>query len=96
MPHTGVKVHLVHAAKEYVEHLFRESLKEAQLAALEKRRPRTFGGMGACRHRELTLRELKNGRVGQVTAPGGTIWCPVDGGQGIPSGALRRLSLPLL
>ena len=42
MPRTGVKVHLVHVAKEYVEHLFPESLKEAKLAALEKRRPRTF------------------------------------------------------
>ena len=60
MPRTGVKVHLVHAAKEYVEHLFRESLREAQLAALEKRRLRTFGGMGARLHRELTLREMNS------------------------------------
>ena len=31
MPRTGVKVHLVHAANEYVEHLFRESHREAHL-----------------------------------------------------------------
>ena len=58
MPHMGVTVHLVHTCKEYVEHLFRESLREAQLTALEKRRPRTCGGMGARLHRELTLSEL--------------------------------------
>ena len=33
MPRTGVTVHVGHATKEYVEHLFRESLREAQLAA---------------------------------------------------------------
>ena len=58
MPRTGISVHLVHAAKEYVEHLFRESLREHHLEALEKRRPRLFGGMGARIDRELTLSEL--------------------------------------
>ena len=58
MPRTGVTVHLVHTSKEYVEHLFRESLREAQLTALEERRLRTFGGMGARLHRELTLSGL--------------------------------------
>ena len=59
MPRTGISVHLVHAAKEYVEHLFRESLKGHHLEALEKRRPRLFGGMGARIDRELTLSELE-------------------------------------
>ena len=59
MPRTGISVHLVHAAKEYVEHLFRESLREHHLEALEKRRPRLFGGMGARIDRELTLSELE-------------------------------------
>ena len=59
MPRTGISVHLVHAAKEYVEHLFRESLREHHLEALEKRRPRLFGGMGAQIDRELTLSELE-------------------------------------
>ena len=47
LPHNATVVHLVQAPKEYVEHLFREALRENQLIALEKRRPRTFGGMGA-------------------------------------------------
>ena len=50
--------HLVHAPKEYVEHLFRESFRETQLAGLQKRRPRTFGGMGACLKRTLTLSHI--------------------------------------
>ena len=54
----GISVHLVHASKEYVEHLFQESLREYHLEALEKRRPRIFGGMGARLDRDLTLREL--------------------------------------
>ena len=58
MPRTGISVHLVHAAKKYVEHLFRESLREHHLEALEKRRPRLFSGMGARIDRELTLSEL--------------------------------------
>ena len=58
MPRTGTAVPLLHAPKEYVEHLFRESLRENQLASLEKRRPRTFGGMGVRLDRELTLSEL--------------------------------------
>ena len=58
LPRTGTVVHLVHAPKEYVEHLFRESLWETQLAALEKRRPRTFGGMGARLERRLTLSDI--------------------------------------
>ena len=58
MPRTGISVHLVHASKEYVEHLFRESLREHHLEALEKRRPRLFGGMGAWIDRELTLSKL--------------------------------------
>ena len=33
MPRTGISVHLVHASKEYVEHLFRESLREHHLEA---------------------------------------------------------------
>ena len=41
-----------------VEHLFLELLKEHRLEALEKRRPRIFGGMGARLGRELTLSEL--------------------------------------
>ena len=58
MPRTGWAVHLAHAPKEYVEHLFRESLMESQLAVLEKRRPRPFGGMAARLNRDLTLSEL--------------------------------------
>ena len=58
MPRTGISVHLVHTAKEYVEHLFRESLREHRLEALEKRRPRLFGGMGARIDRVLTLSEV--------------------------------------
>ena len=58
MPRTGISVHFVHASKEFVEHLFRESLREHHLEALEKRRPRVFGGMGAWLDRELTLSEL--------------------------------------
>ena len=58
MPRTGISAHLVHASKEYVEHLFRESLREHHVEALEKRRPRLFGGMGARIDRELTLSEL--------------------------------------
>ena len=49
LPHSGAVVHRLHAPKEYVEHLFREALRESQLTALEKRRPRTFGGMGGGR-----------------------------------------------
>ena len=49
---------VVHAPKEYVEHLFREALRESQLTALEKRRPRTFGGMGARLDRTLTLSDI--------------------------------------
>ena len=55
MPRTGMAVHLVHVSKEYVEHLFRKWLRENQLVALEKRRPCTFGGMGARLNREVTL-----------------------------------------
>ena len=58
MPRSGISVHLVHTSKEYVEHLFRESLREHHLEALEKRRPRLFGGMGTPMDRELTLSEL--------------------------------------
>ena len=58
MPHTGISVHLVHASKEYMEHLFRESLREYHLEAMEKRRPRFFGGMGAHLDEDLTLSEL--------------------------------------
>ena len=47
MLRTGISVHLVHASKEYVEHLFRECLRDYHLGALEKRRPTIFGGMGA-------------------------------------------------
>ena len=54
----NISVHLLHAAKEYVEHLFRESLREHHLEALEKRRPGLFGGIGARIDRELTLSEL--------------------------------------
>ena len=42
-----------------MEHLFREFLREHHLEALEKRRPRLFGGMGARIDRELTLSELE-------------------------------------
>ena len=58
LPHSATVVHLVHAPKEYVEHLFREALRENQLTALEKRRPRTFGGMGARLNRTLTLSDI--------------------------------------
>ena len=58
LPHSATVVHLVHAPKEYVEHLFREALRENQLTALEKRRPRTFGGMGARLDRMLTLSDI--------------------------------------
>ena len=58
MPRMGISVHLVHASKEYVEHLFRESLREYHLEAPEKRRPRIFGGMGPRLDRDLTLSEL--------------------------------------
>ena len=58
MPCTGISVHLVHASKEYVEHFFRESLREYHLEALEKHRPGIFGGIGACLDRDLTLSEL--------------------------------------
>ena len=51
-------VHLVHADKGYVEHLFRESIREHQLGTLEARRPRTFGSMGARLDRGLTLLAL--------------------------------------
>ena len=39
LPRARTVVHLMHAPKEYVEHLFQESLRETQQAALEKRRP---------------------------------------------------------
>ena len=58
MPCTGISVHLVHASKEYVEHLFREMLREHHLEVLEKRRPRISGSMGAPLDREVTLSEL--------------------------------------
>ena len=58
LPHSATVVHLVHAPKEYEEHLFREALRESQLTALEKRRPRTFGGMGARLGRTLTLSDI--------------------------------------
>ena len=58
LPNGGTVVHLVHAPKEYVEHLFREALRESQLTALEKRRPRIFGGMGACLDRSLTMSDI--------------------------------------
>ena len=58
LPRTGTVVHLVHSPKEYVEHLFRELLRETQPAELEKRRPRTFGGMGARLERTLTLSDI--------------------------------------
>ena len=46
-PGTKTAVHLVHADKGYLEHLFRESIKEHKLVTLQRRRPRIFGGMGA-------------------------------------------------
>ena len=65
-----------------MEHVLRESLWGTQLAALEKRRPRTFGGMGARLERTLTLsdivtqswtnpcsRECWWGRYGQAIGP---------------------------
>ena len=58
MPRTGISVHLVHASKECVEHLFWESLREYRLEAPEKRRPRIFGDVGARLDRDLTLSEL--------------------------------------
>ena len=36
----------MHADKGYVEHFFRESIREHQLGTPDERRPRTFGGMG--------------------------------------------------
>ena len=51
-------MHLVHASKEYVEHLFRESVRQHHVEAPEKRRPRLFGGMEAWIDREPTLSEL--------------------------------------
>ena len=51
-------VHLVHAPKEYVEHLFRKALRESELTALEKRRPRTFRGIEAHWDRTLTLSDI--------------------------------------
>ena len=58
LPHSATVVHLVHTPKEYVEHLFREARRENELTALEKRRPRTFGGMGARLDRTLTLSDI--------------------------------------
>ena len=51
-------MHVVHASMKYVEHLFRESLRANQLAALEKRRPRTFRGWGVGLNKEFMIREL--------------------------------------
>ena len=51
-------MHLVHADKGYVAHLFQESIREHRLATLERRRPSTFGGMGARLDRDLALLEL--------------------------------------
>ena len=56
--HADKGVHLVHADKGYVEHSFRESIREHYLGTLEERRPRTFGGMGAQLDRDLTLLAL--------------------------------------
>ena len=55
LPGTKAAVHVVHADKGYVEHLFREFIREHQLATLEGRRPHTFGGMGAPLDRYLIL-----------------------------------------
>ena len=55
LPRMGRAVHPVHAPKEYVEHLFRVALRGNKLASLEKRRLRTFGGMGARRGKETML-----------------------------------------
>ena len=57
-PGTRTAVLVVHADKGYVEHLSRESIREFQLGALERRRPRTFGGMGARLEKDLKLLEL--------------------------------------
>ena len=57
-PHNATVVHLVHAPKEYMEHVFREALPESQLMVLEKRRPRTFGGKGARLDGMLTLSDI--------------------------------------
>ena len=48
----------MHAERDYVEHLFRESIRERQPGTPEERRPRTFGGMGAQLDRDLTLLTL--------------------------------------
>ena len=58
MPRTRISLHLVHAPREYVEHLFRESVREHRLEAPEKRRPRLFGGMRTRIDGELTLSEV--------------------------------------
>ena len=59
LPHNAAVVHLVHAPKDYVEHVFREAFRKCQLKALENRRPRTFGGMVARRlDRTLTLSDI--------------------------------------
>ena len=74
----------MYAHKEYAEHLFRESIREHQRGALERRRPRTFGGMGARPDRDLTLLklnlcaiELDNSMLRGVGRPGvmaGALW----------------------
>ena len=51
-------MHFVDASKEYVERLFRESPREHHLEALQKRRPRVLGCMGARLDRDPTMSEL--------------------------------------
>ena len=58
LPHNATVVNVVHAPKDYVEHLFREALPESQLTALERRWLRTFGGMGARLDRTLTPSDI--------------------------------------
>ena len=89
----GISVHLVRVSKEYVEHLFRESLREHHLEALEKRRPRIFGGMGASvdRANSEQIGPVRHG-AGQVAAHRGASRGRMDSGQGASSGT----SLPLL
>ena len=62
-----------------MEHVLRESLWETQLAALEKRRPRTFGGMGARLERTLMRSDITtfDTKLDKSLFPGvlvGAIW----------------------
>ena len=67
--HSGMVVHLVHTPKEYVEHLFREALRESQLTGTglrdaRRQAPATHPAVQICGHGAVTTGEGQGGALG--------------------------------